>query len=164
MMLKNFIKVVCPCSKVCPKPPQIPKSKLRQAVQAVKLSISSSEEELLIDRDQEVNVGQSQDEDLTLRCFLPAEVKTLGKLWARVKVPSKKVKNVEKKAENKDQEEPSVRTLFGLPDPTPTTDGDVAEIVDSSSDEAPSLSVPSSRATVDPGSLYGAKTQRANKS
>ena len=109
-------------------------------------------------------MGQSQVEELRLRCVLPAEVRTLGKLWARVKVSSKQVKNVEKKTENKDQDEPSVRALFGLPEPSPTPDGDVTEIADSSSDEAPPLSIPSSSAAVDPGSLYGAKTQRVNKS
>ena len=75
-------------SKTSPNPP---KSQLRKALQAAKLSISSSEAELLIEKIRSsMKWARAKLRNSGSGAFLPAEVKTLGKLWARVKVPSKK--------------------------------------------------------------------------
>ena len=154
----------------------LPKSKLRQAITAAKLSISSSKAELLIEKNRKsMRWARAKLRNSGSGVFLPAEVKTLGKLWARAKVPSTKTpkekalkepkgKVMESDAEKQDNEA-SVRELFGLPEqPTQKAAVDDEIMVSSSSDEAPPMSLPASSSAVDPGSCVGAKKEPQNHS
>ena len=137
-----------------------PKSELKQAIGSAKLTLSSSEAELLVEkirsslkwvREKRRNAGSG--------AFLPPEVKALGKLF--VKNPnlsrSKAQKNIgqddNQKKETKEVE-PGLRDLFGLPEKSPALEDDEEILVSSDSDSIIPAALPSSSSAsaVDPGS------------